>query len=273
MRSAACAATIKIKKAQAEIAKIAAGLYNYFETGAAGDAVGYRAPRAFYSTLFKYARCSLRAGDERAKTKRRTYSPNFATAARESLELELFSTEPVYDDVENLRLTDSLTDFAAQFGAERSAGEEGAGRQIAARSRGRIGQRNEIERCRRPQRTLRRRRAPRLQAAHDPMIDLARLVDGPAREARKIYEAQDESKQQAYAEIAKARFAIEGTSTYPDATFTLRLSYGTGARLRTGRKTNSRVHQFRRLIPTRRRAQQQAAVRPAETLDRQQGEA
>ena len=42
----------------------------------------------------------------------------------------------------------------------------------------------------------------------------------------KSGEAQDEIKQQAYAEIAKARFALEGTSTYPDATFTLRLSYG-----------------------------------------------
>ena len=48
-----------------------------------------------------------------------------------------------------------------------------------------------------------------------------------AREARKIYNAQDEIKKQAYADIAKARFAIEGASSYPDATFTLRLSYGT----------------------------------------------
>jgi hypothetical protein len=66
-----------------------------------------------------------------------------------------------------------------------------------------------------------------LQAAHDPMIDLARLVDGPARDARKTYDAQEEIKKQAYSEIAKARFAIEGASNYPDATFTLRLSYGT----------------------------------------------
>jgi peptidase S46-like protein len=51
-------------------------------------------------------------------------------------------------------------------------------------------------------------------------------VDGPARDARKVYEAQDETKQQAYADLAKARFALEGTSSYPDATFTLRLSYG-----------------------------------------------
>jgi hypothetical protein len=66
-----------------------------------------------------------------------------------------------------------------------------------------------------------------LQAAHDPMIDLARLIDGPARTARKLYDAQEEIKKQAYSEIAKARFAIEGTNNYPDATFTLRLSYGT----------------------------------------------
>src|SRR5205085_12387905 len=41
-----------------------------------------------------------------------------------------------------------------------------------------------------------------------------------------VVEAQEEIKQQAYAEIAKARFASHGTSSYPDATFTLRVSYG-----------------------------------------------
>ena len=69
--------------------------------------------------------------------------------------------------------------------------------------------------------------AAALLAAHDPMIDLARLVDCPAREAKKIYDAQDEIKKQTYSEIAKARFAIEGTGRYLDATFTLRLFYGT----------------------------------------------
>ena len=53
------------------------------------------------------------------------------------------------------------------------------------------------------------------------------MIDAPAREARKIYSAQDEIKKQAYADIAKARFAAEGASSYPDATFTLRLSDGT----------------------------------------------
>ena len=36
----------------------------------------------------------------------------------------------------------------------------------------------------------------------------------------------EEVKRQAYAQIAKAKFALEGTSTYPDATFTLRLAFG-----------------------------------------------
>ena len=36
-------------------------------------------------------------------------------------------------------------------------------------------------------------------------------------------------QRQAYADIAKVKFALEGTNTYPDATFTLRLSFGTVA--------------------------------------------
>jgi hypothetical protein len=66
-----------------------------------------------------------------------------------------------------------------------------------------------------------------VDAAHDPMIELARLIDSDARAVRKIVETQSEAKQQAHAQISKARFAIEGTDNYPDATFTLRLAYGT----------------------------------------------
>jgi hypothetical protein len=58
------------------------------------------------------------------------------------------------------------------------------------------------------------------------MIELARAVDTDSRDLRKIMEAQGEAKQQAYAAIAKARYALEGASSYPDATFTLRLAFG-----------------------------------------------
>ena len=66
-----------------------------------------------------------------------------------------------------------------------------------------------------------------IDASQDPMIRLAAIVDPTARALRKRYEEQVEGPVQRGQEaIAKARFAVYGTSTYPDATFTLRLSYG-----------------------------------------------
>jgi hypothetical protein len=65
-----------------------------------------------------------------------------------------------------------------------------------------------------------------VQSANDPMIELARLIDGHARALRKQWEAHEETRQQAHGVIEKARFAVEGPTRAPDATFTLRLSYG-----------------------------------------------
>jgi len=63
--------------------------------------------------------------------------------------------------------------------------------------------------------------------SNDPMLSLVKIIDPESRAVRKIIETQDEIKRQAYKQIAAAKFAIEGTSTYPDATFTLRLAFGT----------------------------------------------
>jgi hypothetical protein len=213
----------RIRHAQAETAKNARS-YNYLEQERPIP-VGYRGPRAFFGNLFKYARLLVRAVDERAKPNGERI-PAFRDSARDSLELELFSTEPVYDDYEILRLTDSLTDFASQFGADDPlvkkvlAGKSPHDRAVELVSGTKL---KDVA----VRKDIYGKDAAALQAAHDPMIDLARLIDGPAREAKKIYDAQEEIKKQAYSEIAKARFAIEGTGSYPDATFTLRLSYGT----------------------------------------------
>src|SRR5438552_2431084 len=214
----------RINKAQQEIAKNAL-IYSYFEQERPKFGI-YRQPRAFYSTLFKYARLLVRAADERAKPNNERFQ-EFRDSNRESLELELFSAEPIYDDVELLTLIDSLTDLCNAFGAQHPlvqktvlgdkspydrAFELIKGtqlRDVAIRKKLYAGGKAAID------------------AAHDPMIDLARAIDSTARTAKKTLETQEEIKHQAYAEIAKARFAIEGTSNYPDATFTLRLSYGT----------------------------------------------
>jgi len=66
-----------------------------------------------------------------------------------------------------------------------------------------------------------------IEASTDPMIVLARLIDPTARELRKRYENEVTGVERtSYSKIARARFETEGTKLYPDATFTLRLSYG-----------------------------------------------
>jgi nicotinamide mononucleotide adenylyltransferase len=221
--SQSIAAYDRIKQALAEEEKIAPR-YDYLEQERP-ITVGYRGPRAFFGTLFKYARLLTRAIDERAKPNGERIA-DFRDSAKESLELTLFSTEPVYDDYEVLRLTDSLTDFAEKFGAN-----DPMVKQVLNDKSPRARAVELVSGTKLKDVAVRKKlyagEAAGLVAAHDPMLDVARLIEKPAREARTIRETQEEIKKQAYAEIAKARFAVEGTSNYPDATFTLRLSYGT----------------------------------------------
>ena len=217
------AAYDRIKNAQVEIAKNAR-VYNYFEMERRKFGV-YRQPRAFYSTLFKYARLLVRAADERAKPNGERFE-EFRDSAHESLELELFSTEPVYDDVELLTLTDSFTDLASAFGASGPLVKMVLGDKSPVERASELIKGTQLKDVALRKELYAGGQAA-IEAAHDPMIDIARAIDATARQAKKVFETQEEIKQQAYAEIAKARFATEGTTSYPDATFTLRLSYGT----------------------------------------------
>jgi hypothetical protein len=66
-----------------------------------------------------------------------------------------------------------------------------------------------------------------IAASKDPVILAIRAMDPAARKVRKQWDESVQGVVRAQTEkIAKARFAIEGRSSYPDATFTLRLSYG-----------------------------------------------
>ena len=214
----------KIKQAQDATEKVLP-VYEYFEQFRGRPEAGYRAPRALNSTLFQFARRVLRHGDEMTKPNGERF-PEFRDSYKESLELELFSGQPIYDDFEIVKLTDSLTDMVTRFGADDAFVKQVlAGKSPVDRATELVSGTKLKDVAFRKQ--LYAGGASAVSAARDPMIELARIVDGPARDARKVYEAQDEVKQQAYAEIAKARFAAQGTSSYPDATFTLRLSYGT----------------------------------------------
>ena len=190
-----------------------ARIYDQFERGA-----------AFNSRLFRVARTLLRAGVERPKPNGERL-PEFRESSRPSLELQLFSEEPLYDDYETLTFADSLTDLAGQLGA----GDPLVQAVLNGKSpRDRAA---ELVKGTKLKDVAVRKRlyeggVQAVTEAKDPMIELAAAIDATARATRKVRDEQDEVQKQAYGDIARARFAIEGASTYPDATFTLRLSYG-----------------------------------------------
>lgn len=193
----------------------------------AGKAVRYylfEAGYGFNSDLFGIARTLLRAAEERPKPNAERLR-EFGEAGRESLEFQLFSDKPIYDDFERLTLADSLTFLTTQLGeADPLVQKVLAGKAPRDRAAELIaGTKVKSVELRKK---LYEEGKSAEEAARDPMIELAQTIDSEARELRKVIEAQNEIKQQAQAQIGKARFAIEGTSQYPDATFTLRLAYG-----------------------------------------------
>src|SRR5918996_4580971 len=66
-----------------------------------------------------------------------------------------------------------------------------------------------------------------INASSDPMIAYARSLDANDRALQKRFDEQvDAPLTAAQAKLADARFAAYGDTVYPDATFTLRISYG-----------------------------------------------
>ena len=116
----------RIEQAQKMIAQNAKH-YNLLEAG-----------HGFNSTLFGIARTLLRAAEEKPKPNKDRLR-EFGQAGLESLEFQLFSEEPIYDDFEQLKLANSLTWLATQLGYANAAGAEGSGGQVAARTRHRTG--------------------------------------------------------------------------------------------------------------------------------------
>jgi hypothetical protein len=178
----------------------------------------------FSAESFGIARTLLRSGDERPKPNGERLR-EFGDSSKASLELELFSEKPIHPDLEMLTLTDSLTYLAGQLGAKDPLVEKVlAGQSPRDRAASLInGTRVRDVGFRKK---LYEGGAAAVAEAKDPMIELARAIDGEARGLRKVFEEQTEVKQQAQASIARARNALLGTEGYPDATFTLRLSFG-----------------------------------------------
>jgi hypothetical protein len=180
----------------------------------------------FNSTLFGYARALVRAAEEYPKPNEKRLQ-EFGESEKQSLEIRLFSKRPIYPDFEIVKLADSLgwlceivgyKDPLVQKVLAGKSPQERAGELVQGSKLTDVALRKQLYEG----------GQKAIDASNDPMIQLAKLVDDASRKVRKVIETQvEEPKKQAYDKIARAKFAVEGTNTYPDATFTLRLSYGT----------------------------------------------
>lgn len=191
---------------------------------------------AFNCAQFRIARTLVRMAAEDAKPNAERLR-EYGEAGRASLEQTLFSEAPVYSDLEEVLLADSLGMMVEKLGGDHPmvkqvlAGQSPRNRAatlIAGSKLADVAVRKQIAKG----------GAAALDAAKDPMIELARQIDARARELRSMFEQQfEEPQRQAYAKLNAARFAVLGSSTYPDATFTLRLAFGTVKGYKEGGKS------------------------------------
>src|SRR5579872_1966366 len=152
--------------------------------------------------------------------------PGFHEAQLESLRYEMFSPAPIYPGMETARIAGQLEQDVAEMGASdpflKILLNGRTPKQVAetlvkgtklfdAEFRKKLVEGGEAA----------------VAASDDPEIVLARKLDPLRRELIKWTEDNVQSvEERAGEQLGKARFAAFGKSTYPDATFTLRLSYG-----------------------------------------------
>jgi hypothetical protein len=144
----------------------------------------------------------------------------------DSLKYRMFSPAPVYPAFEIARITGALEDSLAELGPNDPYLKivlDGRTPKEAAAAL--------VDGTKLADPAVRRKLVDGGEAAvaasDDPMIVLARKLDPMRRESIKWSEDNVSSVlQRAGEQLGKARFAVYGKTTYPDATFTLRLSYG-----------------------------------------------
>jgi len=144
----------------------------------------------------------------------------------ESLRFRLFSPAPMYPDMEEFLMARTLEDALAKLGKDDEYVTLALGGKTPAQAaRAALDGTKLFDPAER--RKLVEGGEKAVAASTDPLIVWARRLDPVYRAQRKWYEDEIESVLIAEGNrVAKARFAVYGKSTYPDATFTLRLSYG-----------------------------------------------
>lgn len=187
------------------------------------------------SELFGLARAIVRYADESPKPNGERLK-EFTDARLPQLKSRVLANTPIYDEFEIATLTYSLTKVREDLGADhpfikRVFGNKSPAEIATAAIKGTRLKDIKTDKTGNATGGFRKELfdggKAKVDASKDPMLELARAFDPDARAIRKKYETEVDGpikKQQEL--LARARFAVYGDAIYPDATFTLRLSYG-----------------------------------------------
>lgn len=177
------------------------------------------------SRLFNIARTLVRMAEEDKKPNNKRLE-EFRESDRESLKQALYSEAPIYNDLEVAEFSDALSFYQAKLGGDNALLQKILdGKSVVERAAQLVSNSKLADVKMRKQ--IADGGMSAVNSSQDPMIKLALLVDPASRTLRKIYEDKvDSVSQLAYGKIANAKFALDGTNDYPDATFSLRLAFG-----------------------------------------------
>ena len=181
--------------------------------------------RGFSSRLAQIARTLVRAAEEKPKPNPERLR-EFRDSALPSLEQQLMSPEPIYKNLETTLLSDSLSDMQDALGKDNPDVKKVLqGKTPAEAAKDLIGNTKLEDIAVRKQ--LYEGGQAAINASTDPLIVALRAIEPDARATRKDFDDKvDSVVRRDGTLIAKARFAQSGFTQPPDATFTLRLSYG-----------------------------------------------
>jgi hypothetical protein len=179
------------------------------------------------SSLARIARMLVRGPVELAIANEKRLE-EYRDSALPALKQGLFSKAPIYDELETLMLTFSLIKLREELGADHPFVRKALGQESPEELAARLIKGSKLKDV-----AVRKKlwdggpAAVKAAAASDPMLAFYLAIDGDGRAIRKTFETEVDAVIKKNTEvIAKARFAVEGTKSYPDATFTARLSFG-----------------------------------------------
>jgi hypothetical protein len=180
----------------------------------------------FSSALFRNARLLLRLADERSKPNNERLR-EFTDAELPRMQHDLYAQVPVYPEFEQMTLSFSLERMREWLGPDHPVVRRLMSKESPDALATRLIAETQLNDANFRKRLWQGGKTA-VGASHDPMIELARSIDVEARAIRRQYEDEVEAPiARAAQKIAAARFKAYGANTYPDATFTPRLNYGT----------------------------------------------